>query len=106
MGQSQPVAAGEKTVVIFRRDKEGIVFALMPELPADSQGQYCTCYQQVGQHSAADYFGCIGNSHPAQPGEYADLLAELQRRGYAVKVHRRATAAMQARRRREAQETG
>ena len=39
----------ETTVVVFRMDKEGIVFALMPELPADNQGWYCTCYQHIGQ---------------------------------------------------------
>ncbi len=46
----------ETTIVIFRRDKEGIIFALMPELPADNQGWYCTCYQHIGQHCAADYY--------------------------------------------------
>ena len=90
----------ETTIVIFRRDKEGIIFALMPELPADNQGWYCTCYQHVGQHCAADYYGCIAQSRSASPNEYADLLVELECRGYHVEVRQRATPVMHERRRR------
>ena len=90
----------ETTIVIFRRDKEGVIFALMPELPADNQGWYCTCYQHVGQHCAADYYGCIQFSRPASPQEYSDLLIELERRGYHVQVCQRATPVMHERRRR------
>ena len=54
-----------ETVVIFRRDRDGSVFALFPELPADESGRCCTAYQHVGQHCAADYHGCIANSDPA-----------------------------------------
>ena len=32
----------ETTVVIFRMDREGVVFALFPELPADNYGYFCT----------------------------------------------------------------
>jgi len=89
----------ESTVVIFRMDKEGNVFALFPELPADYQGVYCTCFQHVGQHCAADYYACIAESRPATPAEYADLEAELQQRGYDLEVRQRATYAMHQRRR-------
>ena len=89
----------ETTIVIFRKDKEGIVFALFPELPADNHGIYCTCYQHIGQHCAADYHGCIANSRTAKPNEYADLLIELERRGYHVDVRLRATSVMHERRR-------
>jgi hypothetical protein len=87
------------TIVIFRKDKDGIVFALMPELPADNHGIYCTCYQHIGQHCTADYHGCIANSRSANPDEYADLLIELERRGYYVDVRLRATSVMHERRR-------
>ncbi len=90
----------ETTVVVFRMDKEGIVFALMPELPADNQGWYCTCYQHIGQHCAADYYGCIAQSRSAKSDEYSDLLIELERRGYHVEVRQRATPVMHERRRR------
>ena len=90
----------ETTIVIFRRDKEGIIFALMPELPAGNQGWYCTCYQHIGQHCAADYHGCIAQSRSANPDEYSDLLIELERRGYHVDVRQRATPVMHEHRRR------
>jgi hypothetical protein len=69
------------TIVIFRWEREGGVFALFPELPADNQGFYVTCYQHIGQHCAADYYGCIANSRPAKPSEYRDLFNELEGRG-------------------------
>ena len=56
-----------KVAVVFRKDRDGWrgVFALFPELPADLGGLYCTCYQHVGQHCAADYEGCIAASDAA-----------------------------------------
>ena len=90
----------ETTIVIFRRDKEGIIFALMPELPADNHGTYCTAYQHAGQHCPADYGLCIFHSRPARPDEYAALLIELEKRGYHVKACQRATPVMHERRRR------
>ena len=71
----------DTTIVIFRMDKEGIVFALMPELPADNYGTYCTAYQHIGQHCAADYHGCVAKSRSASPDEYADLAHRDWRKG-------------------------
>ena len=88
----------ESTVVIFRTDRDGNVFALFPELPADNHGVYSTCFQHVGQHSAADYYGCIATSRPATPAECADLAAELRQRGYGLEIRKRATCAMHRRR--------
>ena len=95
-----------ETIVIFRKDRTGWkdCFALFPELPADNYGNYCTCYQHVGQHCAADYQGCIAASDPATPEEYADLSKELERRGYNLVVRQRATPEMHERRRRLAAE--
>jgi hypothetical protein len=90
----------ETTVVIFRMDREGVVFALFPELPADNHGFFCTCFQHVGQHCAADYQGCIAESRQATPAEYADLEAELRQRGYDLEIRQRATYAMRQRRQR------
>jgi len=90
------------TTVIFRIDLEGIVFALFPELPADKQGFYCTCYQHIGQHCAADYHGCMFNSDPAKPDEFADLQRELEQRGYKLTIRNRATSKMHQRRHEEA----
>jgi hypothetical protein len=91
-------------VVIFRRDRTGGCFALFPELPSDDQGFFCTAYQRVGEHCAADYHGCIANSDPAAPAEYRDLFEELERRGYDLTVRRRATPDMHERRLRLAAE--
>lgn len=94
----------ETTTVIFRKDREGTVFALFPELPSDDQGLFCTAYQHVGQHCAADFQGCVSQSRPAKADEYADLFEELERRGYHLQVHQRATPVMHERRRRIAAE--
>ena len=95
-----------EVIVIFRKDHTGWkdCFALFPELPSDIYGHYCTCYQHVGQHCSADYQGCIANSDPASPTEYADLFEELERRGYNMIVRQRATPDMHERRRRIAAE--
>ena len=95
----------ETTIVIFRADRDGIIFALFPEMPADTCGIYCTAYQHVGQHCAADFHGCIAHSRSANPGEYAALLVELEKRGYHVEVRRRATPVMHERRRRFARKS-
>jgi len=83
----KPIESVE-TIVIFRKDRTGWkdCFALFPELPSDEHGRLCTAYQHVGQHSAADYYGCIAQSDPATPAEYADLLKELKRMGYILNV--------------------
>ena len=95
-----------ETVVVFRRDRTGRkdCFALFPEMPSDEFGRYCTAYQHVGQHCAADYQGCISQSDPATPAEYTDLYEELKWRGYILSVRRRATPDMHERRRRIAAE--
>ena len=79
----------EKTLTIFRVDKDNTVFALFPELSADTIGLYCMAYQHIGQHSAADYKGCISNSRLAAPHEYAELRRELIQIGYNLKIRRR-----------------
>ena len=93
-----------KTIVIFRKDRDGYkdCFALFPELPADNQGRFCTCFQHIGQHCAADYHGCIAQSDPAKPIEYADLQEELEQRGYDLAIRNRATSRMHEARRQEA----
>lgn len=75
------------TSVVFRIDRHGNLFALMPEIPADNYGEYCTAYERVWQHSMADYGLCMARSRPAPPEDYADLLIELEQRGYKVAVY-------------------
>jgi hypothetical protein len=95
-----------KVTVIFRKDKDGAkaCFALFPELASDLYGNFCTAYQCIGQHCAADYFGCVANSRPAMPDEYAELRKELEGRGYELNIRRRASPAMHDKRRKLAAE--
>jgi hypothetical protein len=80
----------------------GGVFALFPTLPSDEHGRYCDAYAHVGQHSGADYWGCVRASRPATAAEGAPLVRELERIGYRPRVVQRATAAMHGERKAEA----
>ncbi len=81
--------------VVFRVGlREGEVFALFPTLPSDIYGHFCTCYEHVGQHSSADYHGCIRTSRPTKGREAAYLIRELKQRGYRLRIVNRATPAM------------
>jgi len=74
-----------ETLVIFRKFRDGgDIVALFPEM---EEGQnLCNSYQHVGQHGSASYAWLVGGPNritvPAKPGEYADLLAELESIGY------------------------
>ena len=76
-----------KTEMIFRKDKYG-VFALMPYDIATLDGMVTT-YQHVGQHSSADYQGCMRKSVPTNVIEYLDLYNELKSLGYNIKIVKR-----------------
>jgi hypothetical protein len=79
----------DKTKVIFRKWRDGTIDAIFPELPANRNGLDCVAYAHVGQHGAADYQGVISQTKPALPDEYAPLLTELTRIGYALDVVKR-----------------
>ena len=73
--------------VIFRMDplsKGGECFALFPEL--EGSRDHCIAFQHLGQHSSADYDGCIRRSRPATPEEYAGLKDELESPPYNYKL--------------------
>ncbi len=84
MEQDNPV-----TDVVFRADKSGdfkdVVFAMLPHEVDDRNG-HVTSYQHVGQHSSANYVGCIADSRPATEAEYSDLKAEMENLGYNLNV--------------------
>jgi hypothetical protein len=78
----------DKTVVVFRMWKaepKGC-FALFPFVPHDRNGLYCESYEHVGQHGGADYSGCIADSRPATPAEYAALKRELESPPYEYRL--------------------
>lgn len=77
------------TDVVFRCDKSGdfkdVVFAMLPH-ECDDRNGHVTCYQHVGQHSSANYQGCIKDSRPATEEEYKDLKKEMEGLGYNLNV--------------------
>ena len=93
----------QKTIVIFRKWNRKVcgdgILALFPEEAADNDGIFCNSYEHVGQHSAADYVGCIAETRPALPREYRDLAHELRRIGYKLDIRKRATRKMHEMRR-------
>lgn len=91
-----------KDPVVFRVWPEGDVFTLFPTIHADNYGRYCSSYQHIGQHGAADYDHCIKYSRPATEAEAAPLLRELEGRGYKLQPIARASRQHHEARRAEA----
>lgn len=84
----------EKTLVVFRKFKDGAVIALFPEFINYPDGA-CESYMRIGQHGAADYNGLLSITKLATPKEYASLKRELESGpyGYNLKVRRKFTRA-------------
>ena len=74
-----------KTEVIFRKFSDGDILALFPYdvVPINN---FCNSYMHLGQHSEADYLGCIKDTKPASKKEYQSLFKELESIGYNLKV--------------------
>lgn len=63
------------------------VLAIMPGIAATvGQPDSVTCYAHIGQHSSADLSYCRERLSQADYDEYKDLLEELRRIGYDVRV--------------------
>jgi hypothetical protein len=75
----------DKTLVIFRKFKEGDIVALFPEIPSSNNGYECLSYMAVGQHGGADPL-LVRETKVAKPSEYRDLARELRRLGYKLKI--------------------
>src|ERR1019366_3805797 len=92
------------TLVVFRQWRDsGSIIALFPELPADCQGRFCDAYEHVGQHGGADFHGVIQATKPVSVEDAADLIQELVRIGYRLKVIKRASHQLHEARRATAQ---
>ena len=68
---------------VFSDDHFGGVIALFPDL--DWGNGECASYMQVGQHSGADFKGCMDITSPATLEEYTPLMNELASIGYIFK---------------------
>lgn len=76
-----------KTVVIFRKEKEGTILAVMPYNIEDWNGSMM-CYSHIGQHAVMtpEY---LKETKPCKPEEYRELQKELKGLGYNLKVQKR-----------------
>ena len=78
----------QKTIVVFRRFKEGDIIALMPYELGTNDPYTCGSYMHIGQHGSADPL-IMQSTKPAAPEQYADLKAELIGMGYDLIVRQR-----------------
>ena len=100
--QNQQPDQKQTVIVVFRKFRQGEdIIALFPEEPGSTFKDHCLSYQQTGQHSGADYDGCISASKPAKPEEYEPLKKELERIGYSLIIQEKATAINHIKRRRK-----
>lgn len=83
----QPITA----VVLRKWPDTGDLIALFPELPSDYLGHFVDSYMHVGQHAGADYHGVIQATAAATAEDATDLIRELERIGYRLKVIKRAS---------------
>lgn len=77
-----------KTIVVFRKYKDGDIIALFPNEIVDHNGN-CSSYMHVGQHSAAGYTGVVYGTKPAESREYETLKRELESIGYNLNIKKR-----------------
>ena len=80
----------EPARVVFRKFVTGEIIAVFPDwLHSRKPSVDLVCYQHIGQHGACDP-DIATWTEPANPEEYAPLLAELGRIGYApIKILQR-----------------
>jgi hypothetical protein len=80
----------DTTLVVIRRWRDtNDLIALFPGQPTDYQGWFVDSFMHVGQHAAADYHGVVQATLPASQEEAGDLLRELERIGYRLRVIKR-----------------
>jgi hypothetical protein len=91
----------EKTVVIFRKFRDGDVIAIFPTLPGTNDESTCTNYMHMGQHGTCDPIGLTQTTKPATLEEYRELERELRGIGYNLDIIQRQRSAHRNTRRRE-----
>jgi len=78
---------GEVVFRVWPKSEGGDVIALFPYDHAHDY--YCTGYQHIGQHGAADFHGVVSRTRLAKPAEYVALKSELESIGYCLKIIKR-----------------
>ncbi len=79
----------EITEVIFRKEKDGDIMAILPYEPFNHVRNVVACYVHTGQHGGCHFDYALKETKPAKPNEYADLLAEMNGLGYNIKAIKR-----------------
>ena len=90
----------EITKVVFRKDKDGEITAVFPEVPSSCFDWYqMSCYAHMGQHGGCVYDWYI-TTRLASPEEYESLKQELESAPYFYKLQvvKRITHAMRQKR--------
>ena len=77
------------TDVIFRKHKDGEVFAIFPGIASSPSVYFCSCYALIGQHGSCDPQLCCQTYALAKPKEYRGLAKELRQRGYLLRIMKR-----------------
>lgn len=68
----------DKTVVVFRKYKDGGIIALFPMIAYDAKKYTIESYMRIGQHCAAWYDEVLKHTKLATAEEYASLKEELE----------------------------
>jgi len=80
-----------KTNVVFRIFPDKQILALFP-YEINPYNGFVNSYMHIGQHSEADYKGCVKITKPANEKEYVNLFNELENIGYNLNVIKRRNA--------------
>jgi hypothetical protein len=67
----------KKTVVVFRKFKDGDIIAIFPEINWNFEHSTCSSYMQYGEHGACSY-DIVNVTKLATPDEYKHLEAILE----------------------------
>jgi len=81
-----------KTDVIFRLWPDNdfiLIIALFPYIIDNVDKGFISSYEHLGQHSGADYNGCMESTVSAKENEYKDLKSELESLGYDLNIIKR-----------------
>jgi hypothetical protein len=75
LGGARENPAGGAVPVMFRKDREGVVFAIFPTIP---EARGVLIYDRMGGHTSGPLAGNVASSRPASPREYEAIKRELE----------------------------
>lgn len=87
------------TLTVFR-ERDGIIYALFPELPGSRKPKECLAYCTEKSFHAVDYDSFMFHSRAVKHKAYRELLSELRSKGYEPNIIQQASIVMHERRKR------